>query len=133
MAAKRGSWRIFNGEQVGTCLAAGVAPLVARKRWIAGQPRTKGDLVVDAGAAQALRERGVSLLPVGVVAVQGEFRRGEVVRCVTEQGELVAQGLVNYASDEAAKIAGAGSGEIGKRLGYVAEPELMHRDNLVVA
>ena len=124
--------RIFAGERAGTCLAAGVEPPVARKRWIAGQPRPKGDLVLDAGAAAALRKRGHSLLPVGVVAVRGGFRRGEVVRCVTEQGEVVAQGLVNYASAEADRIKGAASGEIGKRLGYALEPELMHRDNLVV-
>ena len=123
---------IFNGERIGTCLAADVVPLVARKRWIAGQARAKGELVLDAGAVEALRERRVSLLPVGVVAVRGDFRRGEVVRCVTEQGEAVAQGLVNYASAEVAKIRGVTSGEIGKRLGYVVEPELMHRDNLVV-
>ena len=124
--------RIFRGERVGTCLAAGVEPLVARKRWIAGQPRPKGDLVLDAGAAAAVRKRGVSLLPVGVVAVRGEFRRGEVVRCVTEDGEAVAQGLVNYASAEVAKIKGIASAEIGGRLGYAVEPELVHRDNLVV-
>ena len=124
--------RIFRGERVGTCLAADVEPLVARKRWIAGQPRPKGDLVLDAGAAAAVRKRGVSLLPVGVVAVRGEFRRGEVVRCVTEDGEAVAQGLVNYASAEVAKIKGIASAEIGGRLGYAVEPELVHRDNLVV-
>ena len=123
---------IFQGERVGTCLAAAVEPLVARKRWIAGQPRPKGDLVLDAGAAEAVRKRGVSLLPVGVVAVRGDFRRGEVVRCVTEAGEAVAHGLVNYASTEVAKIKGGASGEIGKRLGYAVEPELVHRDNLVV-
>lgn len=123
---------IFNGEQVGTCLAATVAPLVARKRWIAGQSHAKGDLVLDAGAVEALRKRGHSLLPVGVLAVRGDFRRGEVVRCVTEQGVAVAQGLVNYASSEVAKIKGAASGEISERLGYAVEPELMHRDNLVV-
>lgn len=124
--------RIFQGERVGTCLAAAVEPLVARKQWIAGQPRPKGDLVLDAGAAEAVRKRGVSLLPVGVVAVSGAFRRGEVVRCVTEAGEAVAQGLVNYGSAEVAKIKGGASGEIGARLGYAVEPELVHRDNLVV-
>lgn len=124
--------RIFAGERVGTCLAAGVEPPVARKRWLAGQLRPKGELVLDAGAAAALRQRGHSLLPVGVVAVRGDFRRGEVVRCVTEQGEAVAQGLVNYASAEAHQIKGAASGEISKRLGYALEPELMHRDNLAV-
>ncbi len=124
--------RIFAGEPLGTCLAAAVEPLVARKRWIVGQSRCKGELVLDAGAAVAVRQRGVSLLPVGVVAVRGDFRRGELVRCVTEQGEVIAQGLVNYASVEAAKILGAASSEIDTRLGYREEPELVHRDNLVV-
>ena len=117
---------------MGTLLAASVEPLVARKRWIAGQQRPKGELVLDAGAAKALRERGVSLLPVGVAAVRGEFSRGALVRCVNAAGELIAQGLVNYSSAEAVKICGAASGDIRSRLGYVLEPELMHRDNLVL-
>ena len=125
--------RILNGEPEGTLLAATVLPLVARKRWIAGQMKPKGELVVDAGAAAAMRERGVSLLPVGVVAVRGDFVRGDVVRCVTESGEAVAQGLVNYSSVEAWRLAGAASDEIFGLLGYVEEPELMHRDNLVIA
>ena len=125
--------RVFSGVSEGTCLAAGVAPLVARKRWIAGQRRPKGVLVLDAGAAEAVRRRGVSLLPVGVVAVRGDFRRGELVRCVTEQDEVIAQGLVNYAASDAAKILGVASSRISARLGYVLEPEMVHRDNLVVA
>ena len=123
---------LFSGQSVGTLLAAGVEPLVARKRWIAGQRRPKGELVLDAGAAEALRERGVSLLPVGVAAVHGEFSRGALVRCVDAAGESIAQGLVNYSSAEALKICGAASSEIRSRLGYVLEPELMHRDNLVL-
>ena len=123
---------VFAGRSVGTLLAAGVEPLVARKRWIAGQQRPQGELVLDAGAAEALRGRGVSLLPVGVTAVRGEFNRGAVVRCVTAAGEFIAQGLVNYSSAEALKIRGAASSEIRSRLGYVLEPELVHRDNLVV-
>ena len=124
--------RILAGEPEGTLLAATVLPLVARKRWIAGQLKTKGELVVDAGAAAAMRERGVSLLPVGVVAVRGKFARGDLVRCVTESGEAVAQGLVNYSSGEAGRLAGAGTDEMAGILDYVEEPELMHRDNLVI-
>ena len=124
--------RILAGEPEGTLLAATVLPLVARKRWIAGQLKPKGELVVDAGAAAAMRERGVSLLPVGVVAVRGKFVRGELVRCVTESGEAVAQGLVNYSSGEAGRLAGAGTDEMAGILDYVEEPELMHRDNLVI-
>ncbi len=124
--------RILAGEPEGTLLAATVLPLVARKRWIAGQLKPKGELVVDAGAAAAMRERSVSLLPVGVVAVRGKFVRGDLVRCVTESGEAVAQGLVNYSSGEAGRLAGAGTDEMAGILDYVEEPELMHRDNLVI-
>ena len=124
--------RILAGEPEGTLLAATVLPLVARKRWIAGQLKPKGELVVDAGAAAAMRERGVSLLAVGVVAVRGEFVRGDVVRCVTAGGEVVAQGLVNYSSGEAGRLAGAATDEMAGRVEYVEEPELMHRDNLVI-
>ena len=124
--------RILAGEPEGTLLAATVLPLVARKRWIAGQLKPKGELVVDAGAAAAIRERGVSLLPVGVVAVRGKFVRGDLVRCVTESGEAVAQGLVNYSSGEAGRLAGVGTDQMAGILDYVEEPELMHRDNLVI-
>jgi glutamate 5-kinase len=124
--------RILSGEPVGTLLAASVSPLDARKRWIAGQQRAKGRLTLDAGAVHALTSRGVSLLPVGVVAVSGEFSRGEMVACENEEGRVVAQGLSNYSSSETLKMLGAGSEEIGARLGYVLEPELIHRDNLVL-
>jgi glutamate 5-kinase len=124
--------RILDGETVGTLLAASVSPLDARKRWIAGQQRVKGRLTLDAGAVNALKNRGVSLLPVGVVAVDGEFSRGEVVACQDQEGFVIAQGLTNYSSDETRKMLGVGSGEIGERLGYSLEPEIIHRDNLVV-
>ena len=124
--------RILAGEAVGTLLAASVSPLDARKRWIAGQQRVKGRLTLDAGAVTALRERGVSLLPVGVTAVSGEFSRGELVACQDAEGRVMAQGLSNYSSDETALMLGAGSDVIVERLGYRLEPELIHRDNLVV-
>ena len=124
--------RILAGEPEGTLLAATVLPLVARKRWIAGQLKPKGELVVDAGAAAVMRERGVSLLPVGVVAVRGKFVRGDLVRCVTEGGDAVAQGLVNYSNGEAERLAGAATDEMAGILDYVEEPELIHRDNLVI-
>ncbi len=124
--------RILAGEPTGTLLAAGVSPLDARKRWIAGQQRLKGRLTLDAGAVTALRERGVSLLPVGVTAVSGEFSRGELVACEDSEGRLMAQGLSNYSSAETLRMLGASSDVIGERLGYSLEPELIHRDNLVV-
>lgn len=123
---------ILAGESIGTLLTASVSPLDARKRWIIGQQRTKGQLVLDAGAVNALLRRGVSLLPVGVVAVRGAFSRGELVACVDGEGRMIAQGLANYSSEETAKVLGVGSNEIGDRLGYCLEPELIHRDNLVM-
>ncbi|MEE4301141.1 MAG: glutamate 5-kinase [Pseudomonadales bacterium] len=117
----------------GTLLVPDRARLVARKRWIAGQLQTRGELVLDAGAVRVLREAGRSLLPVGVLAVRGRFARGEVVTCRDESGAEVARGLVNYSSDEAARICGCASNELALRLGYAAEPELVHRDNLVLA
>jgi len=92
----------------------------------------KGEVELDAGAVAALLRRGVSLLPVGVVAVRGGFSRGDVVCCVDASRSPVAQGLVNYSSEETGKLLGASSEEIAGRLGYSAEPELMHRDNLVL-
>jgi len=123
---------VLAGAGVGTLLSAGIRPLDARKRWIADQLRPRGTLVLDAGAVQALEERGVSLLPVGVTAVEGSFQRGDVVRCRSADGRAVAQGLVNYSSAEAQRLCGRGSAEIAALVGYEGEPELMHRDNLVL-
>jgi glutamate 5-kinase len=81
---------------------------------------------------RALVHRGVSLLPVGITAVRGTFARGDVVRCVDAGGAVIGQGLVNYSSEEAARLAGVPSAEIAQRLGYSLEAELVHRDNLVV-
>ena len=120
------------GDAVGTLLVASMTPLDARKGWIAGQLKAKGDLLLDAGAANAVRSRGVSLLPVGVTEVRGTFSRGEVVRCLDPQGRAIAQGLTNYGSVDTGKLLGADSGDIANRLGYSAEPELIHRDNLVL-
>jgi glutamate 5-kinase len=123
---------VLAGRPLGTLLCASVSPLDARKRWIAGQLKPRGELVLDDGAVRALINRGVSLLPVGITAVRGTFLRGDVVRCVAVDGAVIGQGLVNYSSDEAARLVGAPSGEIATRLGYSLEAELVHRDNLVV-
>lgn len=124
--------RIAAGESIGTLLYAAQAPLAARKRWLAGQMQSKGSLVLDDGAIDVLRRKGKSLLPVGVKAVQGHFMRGDLVVCRDFAGREVARGLVNYDSDEAAKIAGQGSQNIAALLGYQDYDELIHRDNLVV-
>jgi glutamate 5-kinase len=120
------------GESVGTLLAPDVEVLLARKRWIAGQLKTKGELVLDAGAVKVLRHGGKSLLAVGVTATRGKFARGEVVLCLDPESGAVAKGLVNYSSDETEKILGCATRDIEGRLGFVREPELMHRDNLVL-
>jgi glutamate 5-kinase len=124
---------VADGTVDGTLLIAEEARLAARKRWIAGQLQTRGTLVIDAGAVEVLRERGRSLLPVGVRAVHGRFARGEVVVCVDEGGREIARGLVNYSSEETERIRGQVSGRIGELLGYAGEPELIHRDDLVLA
>ncbi|MHB8348525.1 MAG: glutamate 5-kinase [Acidiferrobacterales bacterium] len=125
--------RILAGERIGTCLTPAEERMAARKRWLADQMQVRGHLRLDAGAARVLREAGRSLLPVGVQAVEGSFRRGELVVCLDPEGLEVARGLVNYGSDEAAKIIGKASGQIEVLLGYGGEPELIHRDNLVLA
>lgn len=124
--------RIHAGEDVGTLLVPDSAPMAARKQWLAGHLQMRGVLTLDAGAVKALQEKGVSLLPVGVRDVAGNFSRGEMVACVGPDNERVACGLVNYDSDEARKIMGASSDRIAERLGYVEERELIHRDNMVV-
>jgi glutamate 5-kinase len=125
--------QLRGGETLGTLLEPSQGPLMARKRWLANHLRLAGHLVVDSGAAHALRRRGVSLLAVGVTAVHGDFRRGEVVACIDNTGREVARGLVNYAAAEIERVRGHPSHAIEHRLGYVVEPELINRDNMVVA
>ena len=120
--------RIMEGGSVGTRLRPAQAPLAARKRWMAGQVQTRGRLVVDAGAARVLSRDGRSLLAVGVRHVHGAFSRGALVSCVSEDDQEIARGLVNYSAAEIARIAGHSSDDIAMLLGYVAEPELIHRD-----
>jgi glutamate 5-kinase len=124
--------RLRAGESVGTYLEPDLAPLVARKQWLAGHLQMKGELVIDAGAAGALLNQGKSLLAVGVVSLQGSFQRGECVAVKSEQGVTLARGLVNYDAQDAAKIVGEPTRNIKAVLGFINEPELIHRDNLVV-
>jgi glutamate 5-kinase len=124
--------RLAAGEAVGTALVAATVSLGARKQWLADHVRLAGRLTLDAGAVRALARGGKSLLPIGVVAVDGEFGRGEVVGCFAPDGREVARGLVNYGAAETAKILRKPSSEIEAILGYVDEPELIHRDNLVL-
>ena len=124
--------RVFAAEDLGTLLVADKALFAARKQWLAGHLQMRGELVLDDGAVNVLRGDHVSLLPVGVSAVSGSFSRGEMVLCVDSRGERVACGLVNYDASESRQIVGAASAEIEALLGYVDEPELIHRDNMVV-
>jgi glutamate 5-kinase len=124
--------RLKAGEQLGTLLSPERGMIAARKQWLAGHLQTRGTLVLDDGAVRALREASKSLLPVGVKTVQGSFRRGEMVVCVGPDGHEVARGLANYSALEAQKIIGQSSEAIEGLLGYSAEPELIHRDNLVL-
>ena len=124
--------RVVAGERIGTWLRPDREPLAARKRWLADQLHSKGELWLDAGAVRVLRESGRSLLAVGVVRAEGPFRRGDLVTCKGPDGQAVARGLCNYASDEVQRIHGQRADKIAAILGYVAEPELIHRDNLVL-
>ncbi|MGH8476441.1 MAG: glutamate 5-kinase [Methylococcales bacterium] len=124
--------RILAAEKVGTFLIPDSEPLDARKRWLAGQLQIKGRLVIDTGAVAVLRSSGKSLLPVGVVGVEGKFSRGDLVACFDRTGTEIARGLVNYAAEEAQKIKGQASSRIEALLGYVGEAELIHRNNLVL-
>ena len=124
--------KIAAGDTIGTLLKPADAAMGARKRWIAGQLQVRGKLHVDDGAAKALRS-GKSLLPVGVTKVDGDFERGDLISCVGSDGREVARGLSNYSAADALRLLGARSDEVATRLGAPGEPELIHRDNLVLS
>jgi glutamate 5-kinase len=127
LAARSGTPTVIapgRGERVLTRIGEGES--------VAGQLQVRGRLTLDQGAVRALREKGTSLLAVGVKSVQGTFQRGEVVACLDEEGREVARGLVNYDVQEALRIRGEPSGRFESILGYLDDPELIHRDNLVL-
>jgi len=124
--------RLARGEAIGTQLIAETMPIAARKQWLADHLQVRGKIMLDEGAAKALCLEGKSLLPIGVYDLSGDFERGEVVTCVDRNGCEIARGLINYAAGEAHKIMRHPSSEIESILGYVDEPELIHRDNLVL-
>jgi len=124
--------RIAKGDDAGTLLRPNKNPLAARKQWLAAQLQVRGRLYLDAGAVRVLTESGRSLLPVGVSTIEGDFSRGELVGCVAPDGREIARGLVNYSAADSTKIIGQPSERIESLLGYVDEPELIHRDNLVL-
>ena len=124
--------KLFSGQSVGSLLVAETPRVTARKQWLADHLKPSGRIVLDAGAVKALLAGGRSLLAIGATAVEGAFERGEVVSVCRPDGQEIARGLVNYGASETARILGKPSGEIEAILGYVAEPELIHRDNLVI-
>ena len=124
--------RLTQGERIGTLLVAQTRKKQARKQWITDHLQLRGSVTVDAGAVHKLRDEGKSLLPIGMTAVTGDFSRGDVIAIRDEQGVEMARGLANYASGEARLICRRPSSEFEKLLGYMAEPEMVHRDNLVL-
>jgi glutamate 5-kinase len=125
--------RLAAGESIGTALVAPTQKQAARKQWMSDHLQLRGAVVVDDGAAAKLRDEGKSLLPVGIVEVTGDFHRGDVIAVRTLAGEELARGLANYASSEARLIARKPSSEFERLLGFTAEPEMIHRDNLVLS
>ncbi|KAB2877177.1 MAG: glutamate 5-kinase [Burkholderiaceae bacterium] len=123
--------RLARGEAIGTLLCARTAKRAARKQWMADHLQLRGAVVIDAGAVAKLVGQGKSLLPVGVVAVEGEFARGEVIAVRGPDGVEIARGLANYAAGESRLIARRPSSQIESILGYSNGPELIHRDNMV--
>jgi glutamate 5-kinase len=124
--------RLAAGEAIGTALLASTAKLAARKQWMVDHLQLRGAVVVDDGAAVKLRDEGKSLLPIGVVEVEGDFHRGDVIAVRSSAGLEIGRGLANYASNEARLIARKPSSQIAGLLGFANEPELIHRDNLVL-
>lgn len=124
--------RLAAGEAIGTQLVAQTGQLTARKQWMADHLKTAGHVVLDAGAVSKLTAEGKSLLPIGVIAVRGEFGRGDVITCVDDAGRTIARGISNYSSMEARRIMRRPSAEIAQILGYEEGPELIHRDNMVL-
>ena len=125
--------RLAGGERIGTLLIAPTQKTQARKQWMMDHLQLRGALVVDDGAAAKLRREGKSLLPIGMTRVEGEFSRGDVIALRDAAGAELGRGLVNYSSAEARLLCRHPSSEIESVLGYSAEPEMVHRDNLVLA
>ena len=125
--------RLAAGEAIGTALMAATPKRAARKQWMSDHLQLEGAVVVDDGAAPKVREDGKSLLPIGVVEVQGEFHRGDVIAVRSARRRGVARGLANYSSSEARLIARRPSAEFERLLGFTGEPEMIHRDNLVLS
>ena len=125
--------RLTQGEAIGSLFVADTAKLTARKQWMADHLQLRGAVVIDDGAVAALRDEGKSLLPIGMTGVEGEFSRGDVIAVRDGRGQEIARGLANYASSEARLICRRASTDFERLLGYAAEPEMIHRTNLVLS
>ncbi len=124
--------RLAQGEAIGTQLLTKTMKLAARKQWLADHLQTQGKITLDVGAVRALTVEGKSLLPIGVINTNGDYERGEVVNCIDLEGREIARGLINYSATETKKISRCPSSQIESILGYVDQPELIHRNNLVL-
>jgi glutamate 5-kinase len=124
--------RLLSGEPIGTCLVADLPKQQARKQWMADHLQLRGAVTVDAGAADKIVREGKSLLPIGMTAVEGDFHRGDVIAVRGPDGREIARGLANYAAAEARLLCRRPSADFEKLLGYAAEPEMIHRDNMIV-
>ncbi len=124
--------RILNGDELGTFLIPNITPLAAKKQWLAGQLKVRGTLTLDDGAVNILQHAGKSLLAVGIRSISGVFNRGDLVSCLSLNGDEIARGLINYNSKESQKIKGKASSQFEQILGYSDDAELIHRSNLVI-
>jgi glutamate 5-kinase len=125
--------RLGQGEAIGTLLVAQTQKQQARKQWMADHLQLRGSVSIDDGAVSKLQAEGSSLLPIGMIGVAGDFSRGEVIAITDKQGQEVARGLANYAAAEARLLCRKPSNRMAELLGYAAEPEMVHRDNLVLS
>jgi glutamate 5-kinase len=125
--------RLTQGEAIGTLLVAQTQKQQARKQWMADHLQLRGSVTIDDGAVSKLKGDGSSLLPIGMTNVDGDFSRGEVIAILDSQGQEVARGLANYAAAEARLLCRKPSSQMSELLGYAAEPEMVHRDNLVLS
>jgi glutamate 5-kinase len=123
--------KLVSGEQIGTLFSPGKR-LQSRKHWLAFTAKSIGRIRIDAGAARALTERGRSLLPAGILRVEGDFKIGDPVSCLNEEGEEIARGLVGYSSRDISQLVGLETREITRVLGYSNGDEIIHRDDLVI-
>jgi glutamate 5-kinase len=125
--------RLTQGEAIGTLLVAQTQKQQARKQWMADHLQLRGSVTIDDGAVSKLKREGSSLLPIGMTGVVGDFSRGEVIAILDSQGQEVARGLANYAAAEARLLCRKPSSQMSELLGYASEPEMVHRDNMVLS